>query len=70
MNTNYEWQNAYLAAILETDQVKLVERIEEATKLIQARVSELEMDHGGAVEERTAIADALTGLRVLRRERT
>lgn len=70
MNTNYEWQNAYLAAILETDQVKLLERIEEATKAIQARVSELEMDHNGTVEERIVIADALNGLKVLRQERT
>ena len=69
MNTNYEWQRAYMAAVLETDQVKLVERIDEATKAIQARVSELEKDHHGTVEERNAIADALSGLRVLRQER-
>lgn len=34
------------------------------------RCRELEMDHHGTVEERTAIADALNGLKVLRQERT
>ena len=70
MNTSYERRNTYLAAVLETDQVKLTERIEEATKVIQARLSVLQMDNGGTVEERTAIADALNGLKVLRQERT
>jgi len=36
---------------------------------IKARVTELEQDHQGTLEERRALAHALNGLGILRKER-
>ncbi|HKV80667.1 MAG TPA: hypothetical protein VJP02_21130 [Candidatus Sulfotelmatobacter sp.] len=69
MNTEFPWQNTYLEAVLETDTSRLVQRIVAAENAIKTRVTELEKDHQGTREERTAIADALNGLAILRKER-
>jgi hypothetical protein len=69
MNAQYDWQKQYLAAVLETDNGRIKNRIEEAQAAIRARMEELGKDHMSTAEERTAIEDALRGLGVLSRER-
>jgi hypothetical protein len=64
----YVWHGAYKTAILETDCTKLQERLQSAESAIHERQHTLSMDHGGTAEERQAIADALNGMKVLRRE--
>lgn len=54
--------------MLETDDMKLPQRLQTAKAAIDTRLHELQMDHGGTPEERQAIADALGGLKVRRRE--
>jgi hypothetical protein len=54
--------------MVETDDRKLQPRLQTAKASIDTRLHELQMDHEGAPEERQAIADALGGLNVLRRE--
>jgi hypothetical protein len=68
MKAHYVWEESYKAAILETDDKKLREHLQAAKAAIDDRLHELQMDHGGTPEERQAIADALGGLNVLRRE--
>jgi len=61
-----DWQGAYRAAMLETDQRKLIGKIESATTLLQACLLEL----GSSVEEDSEgerIADALRTLELIRR---
>ena len=61
------WQELYEAAILETDLGKMQPRVYAAKAAIDARLHELQLDHGGTPEERQAISDALAGLNVLRK---
>ena len=68
MQADYPWQELYEAAILETDDAKLLQRIPTARAAIDARFKELQTDHGSTPEERLAISDALVGLNVLRRD--
>ena len=68
MRAEYVWEESYKTAFLETDDAKLGERIQVAKSAIDTRLEELLMDHGGTPEERQAIADALAGLNILRRE--
>ncbi len=68
MRADYVWQESYQAAILETDDNKLPNRLQAAKAAIDNRLHELQTDHGGTPEERQAITDALGGLNVLRRE--
>ena len=68
MNADYVWDEAYKAAILETDDSKLPDRIRAAKGAIDVRLQEMQMDHGGTPEERQALTDALAGLNVLRGE--
>jgi len=56
------------AAILETDDNKLPNRLQAAKAAIDNRIHELQTDHGGTPKERQTITDALGGLNVLRRE--
>jgi hypothetical protein len=64
------WFESYRSALLETDWLKLPERIQIAESALHERQRVLSADHGGTPEERQAIADALTGLAVLRKEAT
>ena len=68
MTIQYIWQEAYKAAILETDWTKVRERLQAAESEISKRQHVLSMDHGGTPEERQAIADALNGMENLRKE--
>ena len=68
MRADYVWQESYQAAILETDDKKLPYRLQAAKAAIDDRLHELQLDHGGTLEERQAISDALGELNVLRRE--
>ena len=68
VKNDYPWQDLYEAAILETDDEKLTKCLQQAKFAIDARLHELQMDHGGTPGELHAISDALSGLNVLRRE--
>jgi hypothetical protein len=68
VENDYPWQDLYEAAILETDDEKLTKCLQQAKSAIDARLHELQMDHGGMTGERHAISDALSGLNVLRRD--
>jgi hypothetical protein len=68
MKAHYVWEESYQAAILETDDKKLQNRIQAAKAAIDNRLHDLQADHGGTPEERQAITDALGGLNVRRRE--
>ena len=65
----YDWEHEYVAAILETDDARLPDRFSAAKLAIANRIDALNMNHGGAPEERAAIDAALTGLEQLRVER-
>ncbi len=64
--TSYSWQESYQAALLETDWTKMQERVQTADTKIHTRRLELSQDHGGTQEEREALVNAMSGLRVLR----
>lgn len=68
MISDYRWARPYEVAILETDRSKLAHHIRVAQQAISARERELNENCAGAEEERSAIRDALSGLRVLRDE--
>jgi len=68
MRADYVWEESYKAAILETDDTKLPNRLHAAKGAIDRRLQEMQMDHGGTPEERLAVTDALAGLNVIRRE--
>jgi hypothetical protein len=68
LETDYVWKERYKAALLETDRGKLQKLLLSAKAAIDARLHELQMDHGGTPEERQAISDALGNLNVVRRE--
>jgi len=68
MKTKYVWEEPYKAAVLESNRGMLQERLHAAKAAIDARLHEMQLDHGGAPEERQAIGDALHGLTVLRSE--
>jgi hypothetical protein len=68
MRADYVWEESYKAAILETDDKNLPNRLRAAKGAIDTRLQEMQMDHGGTPEERQAITDALAGLNILRRE--
>jgi|GEM_PF-1421329 hypothetical protein len=68
MKPESDWQEFYDAALLETDDGKLVQRVRAAKAAIDSRLEVLQLDHGGTPEERHAIADALAGLNNLRNE--
>ena len=65
---SFPWEKFYVAAILETDDQRLPERIRDADQAISTRIVALTQseDH---VAEILEIENALKGLRVLRRER-
>jgi hypothetical protein len=64
--TRYSWQESYQAALLETDWTKMQERVQTAESEIHQRRLMLSQDHGGTDEERAALVNAMSGLRVLR----
>ena len=65
--TTYAWHSAYLAAVLETDQARMPERIYEAQKALQERLDNpVEIP----TPELTAIKNARQGLDALTSERS
>jgi hypothetical protein len=68
MTPEFAWHESYRAALLETDWTEMVQRIQRAESAIAERKRVLSLDHGGTPEERDAIAAALRGLTVVRRE--
>ena len=71
MNSHYVWAVPFQAALVETDNAKLQDhRISAAKAAMDARLHELQKDHGGTPEERHAISDALAALNVIRREKS
>jgi hypothetical protein len=66
VTTSYSWQESYQAALLETDSTKMQERLQTAESEIHQRRLVLSKDHGGTDEERAALVNAMSGLRVLR----
>ncbi len=65
-NRRAEWLEAYQAALLEVDPAKLRDRILAAYAAIQTYQDEAAKNN--SVVEHEALADALSNLRVLRRE--
>jgi hypothetical protein len=65
----YAWEETYVAAILETDNAKLPERVGNAHAAIASRQQELVSEHGGTSDEQHALRDALKGLEILRKVR-
>jgi hypothetical protein len=68
MSSLYPWERLYEEAVLETDRSKLAGRIKAAQLAIDARLNKLSFEDYGLRDERTAIADAICGLNVLRRD--
>ena len=61
--TSYSWQKSYQAALLETDWMKMQERVQRAESEIHQRRLVLSQDHSGTDEERTALVNAMSTLR-------
>jgi len=69
MNTDYPWEKFYKEAVLETDDVRLLEKVDAAQAAIDARLYELSSDEKNAGQELIALRDAQKGLTALRKER-
>ena len=67
-HARYPWEAKYLAAILETDDMKLPERIADANSAISARL-EIMKKESSTAEEQQAISNALAGLKQVTLER-
>jgi hypothetical protein len=65
---NEEWVSLYRVAILELEHAKISDRIKTTRTAILARVEKLQSMPGLHSYERQALADALSGLRVLQDE--
>ena len=63
IQTKYGWQQLYATALLETDWSKIEEKIQKAENAIRVRLHD-----GGTPEENQAIADALNGVNMLRKD--
>jgi hypothetical protein len=69
MNHAYQWEELFEKAVLETDSSRLPQRLDAAQAALEARAAQLAGANHDAGEEHRAINDALSGLKVLRRER-
>jgi hypothetical protein len=63
-----EWQQEYLAALLELDPAKLLQRLTEAETAIFKRLQTISQSSDSKAE-REAIEDAFASLRVLKQEK-
>jgi hypothetical protein len=66
-DTQWKWQEFYLEAFLDTDPQNLASRVAAAENAIYQRTTELRASSDGQAEWR-AIADAISGLSILKRE--
>jgi hypothetical protein len=64
----WEWRESYRVALLETNPMNILERLAAAEEAIFSRILELSVSAGGK-PERQAIADAVSVLSILRRDR-
>jgi|HubBroStandDraft_6_1064221.scaffolds.fasta_scaffold991315_2 hypothetical protein len=60
-----QWRELYMAAVVEVDRNKLRQRVQAAEDALRARAS---LDGPIARDERIAMEDAMSALRVLKRE--
>jgi len=67
-DSKYSWQREYFAAILETDNETLRQRIQDAEQVITGRLDALKND-GHNPGEMQALQDALNALMILKSER-
>jgi hypothetical protein len=65
---NFPWEELYFAAVLETDNSKLKQRISAAVIALLSRLNELSSEREDEVELR-AVEDALGKMSKLKRER-
>jgi hypothetical protein len=65
---NFPWEELYLAAVLETDNSQLKQRISVAVTALLKRFGELSSEREDEAELR-AVEDALGGMSKLKRER-
>ncbi|MGC2767745.1 MAG: hypothetical protein WB607_19720 [Candidatus Acidiferrum sp.] len=68
MKADHIWEELCEAAVLETDDKKLPNRLHAAKAAIDKRLEELQRNDGGTPVERQAMSKALAGLNLLRRE--
>lgn len=68
MSTTYDWEGAYRAAMLETDNRVLAKRIHDARTAINERMNHLNSVSPEDHEESQAISDAGRNLDILSRE--
>jgi len=59
------WRALYVAALYETDEGRMVQRIDEAKKALVARARELFQTAGDHLQEQSAIEETFQSLRVL-----
>ena len=62
---SYSWQQSYQAALLETDWTKMQERVQTAESEVHKRRLVLSQDCDGTPEEREALVNAMSSLRIL-----
>jgi hypothetical protein len=65
-NSQVAWHVLYYAALFETDQDKIPQRITEAENAILSRIKELFIFKADHIEEDVVLDDALYALRALR----
>jgi hypothetical protein len=69
ISRKYDWEQEYVAAILETDHEILAVRLRQASAVMLSRIEFLNLNYDEATDERNAITEALAGLRKLRTQR-
>jgi hypothetical protein len=69
MKDSYPWYAPYVNAILKLDRSTLTHRVDSARRAIDERIDEIESKGESlSADEREAIEDALSDLRVIERE--
>jgi|HubBroStandDraft_6_1064221.scaffolds.fasta_scaffold136046_2 hypothetical protein len=69
MNFKPAWLELYEAAVLETDNVALQKRIEQAEQALAARLVQMKQGEDGNLSERSIVEKVAAALQVLRQER-
>jgi hypothetical protein len=62
----YSWHESFMTAVIETDWTRMQARVQAAESEINERQRLLSKTHGGTLEERQAIEEALNCLQILR----
>lgn len=69
MNFKPAWLELYEAAVLETDNVALQKRIEQAEQALAVRLVQMKQGEDGNLSERSIVEKVAAALQVLRQER-